>query len=314
MTARPRGGQVVVEARAKLNLGLAVGPRRTDGFHELATIFQSVSLADTLVARPRTRGFDLSVRHEDVALAGGVRRRRPEVSAGPRNLVLAAARLLAAHDPRIGGARFTLIKRIPTRAGMGGGSADAAAALAALDALYGVRRSRAERLELAAALGSDVPFALLGGTALGRGRGERLTRLRLARRFRAVIALPTWGISTARAFAAIDRRKSSLTLWRSKLRIAHDLALSAVTLQDAMRLGNTFEEVLGERRGGFVALCDRLHAAGADLVRMTGSGSAVFGVLPANVAFHDVLSRFSGVETLYGVQSRGTGLRIRTLQ
>jgi 4-diphosphocytidyl-2-C-methyl-D-erythritol kinase len=308
------GRLVRVEARAKLNLGLAVGPRRADGFHDLVTVFQSISLADTLEVRPRRAGFTLRVRAEDAAL------RRPRtapareaIPAGDDNLVLRAARLLQRHDRRIGGAAFTLIKRIPVQSGMGGGSADAAATLAALDALHGIRRSREERLELAAALGSDVPFALFGGTALGLGRGERLARLRLERPFRAAVAVPAWRVATGPAFTRLDRRKSGLTLWSGKLSIANRLTRAAVTPQDAVVLGNAFEDVLGEHRAGFDALRARLSAAGVEPVQMTGSGSAVFGVLPPGLSFRGFLGRFIGEECIFGVASRGAGLRLETL-
>jgi 4-diphosphocytidyl-2-C-methyl-D-erythritol kinase len=314
MTGRARRRVVAVEAPAKLNLGLAVGPPRGDGFHDLVTVFQTISLTDTLVARPRARGFSLAVRTEPTAAARGrTPHERLEVPEGAHNLVLRAARALAAHDPRIGGAHFELLKRIPAQAGLGGGSADAAAALLALDALHGIRRPAAERRALAATLGSDVPFALFGGTALGRGRGERLERLRLARPFRAVVVLPAWGISTARAYAAIDRSKSALTQWGRALRIARNLRTGAVALHDAMRLGNAFEDVLGDRRAGFAALSGRMRAAGADPVRMTGSGSAVFGILGPGSTYRQFLRRFTGDETIFQVRTRGAGARLRML-
>jgi 4-diphosphocytidyl-2-C-methyl-D-erythritol kinase len=314
MKPAPRRRRVRVEARAKLNLGLAVGPRRDDGFHDLATVFQSVSLADTLEVRPRRAGFTLRLHVEDAALRRGPRARvREDVPAGDDNLVLRAARLLATHDPRIGGAAFTLTKRIPAQSGMGGGSADAAATLVALDTLHGIRRPRAERMALAARLGSDVPFAVFGGTALGLGRGDVLSRMRLDRPFRAVVAVPAWRIPTGPAFAALDRRKSGLTLWSRKLSIANRLSRVAVTPQDAVTLGNAFEDVLGERRAGFDSLRARLRAAGADPVRMTGSGSAVFGVLPPGITFRRFLGRFTGDEILFGVHSRGAGMRLETL-
>ena len=199
-SAAPR--RIRLEARAKLNLGLAVGPRRDDGFHELATIFQSVTLSDTLVIERRPRGFSLEVAVEDASLGvpGSVRtlgsvgaaaerrRRQPPAAArvprGSANLVLRAAHRLAAAAGLARGAHFRLTKRIPAGAGLGGGSADAAAALWGLRRLYRVKISREQLLRLALELGSDVPFALHGGTALGRGRGERLTPLRLARPFR----------------------------------------------------------------------------------------------------------------------------------
>ncbi len=303
--------RVRVEARAKLNLGLAVGPRRRDGFHELATVFQSISLADTLVAEHRPRGFELVVRHRGRAARPGPAGPGRGVPAGPGNLVLRAARLVARRTALPGGARFVLVKRIPARAGLGGGSADAAAALAALCALYGVRAPRSERLEWAAELGSDVPFASTGGTALGLGRGERLTRLALARPFRAVVAVPGWRISTANAYARIDHSKYGLTLWPSKLRFGKSLRRMALEPLAALRLGNTFEGALGGRRLAFADLRSRLREAGLMEPRLSGSGSSVFGLLEPRVTAPGVLARFRGAETLYVVRSAGAGLHIR---
>jgi 4-diphosphocytidyl-2-C-methyl-D-erythritol kinase len=324
MARRSRARGVRVEARAKLNLGLAVGPRRADGFHELATVLQSISLADTLVVTPRARGFSLAVRHEDgTVAAGGAGRARSaargagspaRVPAGPANLVLRAARLLAERYRLPGGARFTLTKRIPAGAGMGGGSADAAAALTALARLYRLRLPSRDRLSLGAALGSDVPFALMGGTALGLGRGERLRRLRLARPFRALVVVPAWRVETAGAYRAMDRQKYGLTRWRSHLRFAEALGREAVTPKQAMRLGNAFEMVLGGRRSGFLALCARLRHAGVEEPHLTGSGSAVFGIIPARLPARRVVDRFAGDEAVYLIRSRGTGLTHHTLR
>ena len=316
--ARAGPARVRIEARAKLNLGLAVGPRREDGFHELVTIFQSVSLADTLIVTRRRRGLSLSVRFEDVSAARGGRRRRratprsrradPRVPKGADNLVMRAARLLAARYRLPGGARLSLIKRIPAGAGLGGGSADAAAALVGLTRLYRMTLPRIERLSLAAELGSDVPFALVGGTALGLGRGEKLRRLRLARPFRAIVAVPSWRVSTARAFMALRRRKYGLTLWSPKLRFAEALGRKVVAPVQAVRLGNEFEDVLGDRRSDFLSLCARLRRAGAEAPHLTGSGSAVFGIVPAGVPSERIMERFTGNETIFVIQSRGKSL------
>src|SRR5262249_40796866 len=141
-------------------------------FHEIATVYQSITLADSLVILPRPRGFSLRVRFEDAAIGrhgSPGRRDRRDRRAGPRGpqkLVLRAARLLRARGLE-GGARFELVKRIPSRAGLGGGSADAAAALIGLARLYGVRPTARTLWEWAAALGADVPFQITGGTALG---------------------------------------------------------------------------------------------------------------------------------------------------
>ena len=313
MTTAARRRAVAVEARAKINLGLAVGPRRADGFHEMVTFFQSVSLADTLLVRRRARGFTLRVRAENVALRGGsARTRAVHVPSGADNLVLRAARLLAQRAGLRAGAEFRLVKRIPARAGLGGGSADAAAALRGLAALYGIRLAAKEWAELAAMLGSDVPFALRGGTALGRGRGERLTPLRLRRSFRALIALPTWSIATPAAFAAIDRRRNNLTAWGPYLRSAQVLGRERLTAERVMQFGNTFESVLGRRKREFEALRRRLEDAGAIAVRMTGSGSAVVGLLPNAREAPAAVRRFEGQEALFLVHSRGRGLKLIT--
>lgn len=312
---RPRPRAVEVTAFAKLNLGLAVGPTRGDGFHDLATIFQSISLADTLVARPRRTGFTLRVRFEDASVNAARRRarraRQAPLPAGDENLVLRAARLVAEHFPNAGGAAFTLTKRIPIQAGLGGGSADAAATLVAMRALYGLRMPRAMRLQLAAQLGSDVPFAALGGTALGLGRGEQLTRLTLDRPFQAVIAMPAWRVATREAFRAIDRRKYGLTTWRTKSRLAHEIGREGVRLLNALRLGNTFERVLGERQSDFEHLRARLLAAGATRVHLTGSGSAVFGIPGPLASANEVVARFAGNESLFVIRSTRVGTRLR---
>jgi 4-diphosphocytidyl-2C-methyl-D-erythritol kinase len=309
-SAHATHGSVVVTARAKLNLGLAIGPLRPDGFHDLATIFQSVSLADTLEAR-RARDFRLRVRVEDVALRGGLPAGLAAgVPAGEDNLALRAARLAAEELGLPGGVHLTLIKRIPARAGLGGGSADAAAALAATVALSGRAVGRERMREWASRLGSDVPFMLFGGTALGAGRGERLTRLRPPRGFRALIAVPRWTVSTSRAFAAFDRARYGLTHLCTPLRFAKSSGRMALWPYDAMRLGNTFETLLGGRRRAFEHLRARLREAGLRDVRLTGSGSAVFGVFEPGQSVRVILDRFAGGESLYLVRSTRSGLRI----
>ena len=315
MTARRRvrPRRVTLDACAKLNLGLAVGPPRADGYHDLITVFQSVSLADTLTATRTTRGFALTVRHEDVALRGGdARRDRGRVPVGRDNLVLRAARLVHERFALPGGVRFTLVKRIPTQAGMGGGSADAAAALDAVIRLHGLRVSRAERMAMALELGSDVPFACLGGTALGQGRGEVLKSLRLAAPFRAVVAMPVWRISTADAFRRHHLNGNPLTPWGGHRRFAASLGRRRVSAPALLRRGNRFEELLGQHRRDFDSLCARLHAAGARHPRMTGSGSAVFAIVPRGGSVREIVDRFVGEEPLYEVRSTAKGLRLRS--
>lgn len=310
MNARGRGAArgVRVEARAKLNLALHIGPRRSDGFHELATVFQSISLSDTLRIVPRRRGFGLRVRHEEAAVRG--RTPRDPVPAGRSNLVLRAARALAEATGLEAGAGFTLIKRVPSGSGLGGGSADAAAAIAGLARLYRLRVPKPRLLEIAASVGSDVPFALTGGTALGFGRGERLVPLRLRRPFRALVAVPRWRVSTALAYARIARQKNRLTRWRSNLNSVQRLGRKHLSAEVALRLGNDLEGVLASRRSDFHSLCARLRDSGVAEIRMTGSGSAVFGVLGPGAPAGKILERFDGIETIYLVRSARNALKI----
>ena len=169
---------VGVRVPAKINLQLGVGPVRDDGYHDLVTVFHAVSLFDQVTAAP---AGELTVRVEGDSVEG--------VPTGGDNLAAKAARLLA---ERIGvrpAVELTIRKTIPVAGGMAGGSADAAAALVACDALWAAGLDSRELSELGAALGSDVPFSLLGGTALGLGRGERLRPVPVADRFHWVFAL-----------------------------------------------------------------------------------------------------------------------------
>jgi 4-diphosphocytidyl-2-C-methyl-D-erythritol kinase len=188
---------VTVRVPAKINLSLSVGPLREDGYHELVTVFHAVSLYDEVTARA-DRGLSLKVeplRHDS------------DVSGVPddeTNLAWQAAVLLAEHagiEPEV---RLTIRKDIPVAGGMAGGSADAAAALVACDALWDTRLTRDELGELAAKLGSDVPFALHGGTAIGTGRGERISPVLAATGLDWVIAVLPDGLSTPRVFEACD--------------------------------------------------------------------------------------------------------------
>jgi 4-diphosphocytidyl-2C-methyl-D-erythritol kinase len=133
----------------------------------------------------------------------------------------------------------------------------------------------------------------------------------LAEPFRTVVAVPVWRVSTARAYDQISRTRYGLTGWPAKLKFAQSLGRERVTVSRALRLGNTFEGVLGSRLEDFRSLCDRLRAAGAGQVRLTGSGSAVFGILAPSMPAEDVAGRFAGSEPLYVAHSARAGLKVR---
>jgi 4-diphosphocytidyl-2-C-methyl-D-erythritol kinase len=192
-------GAVVARAPAKVNVHLAVGPLRADGFHELRTVYLAVSLFDTVTVRPGS-GLALSVTGEGTAGTG------PDaVPTDRRNLVWRAAELLAERAGVSADATITIDKSIPAAAGLAGGSADAAAALVALDALWGTHATRGELAALAAQLGSDVPFSLHGGVALGSGRGEQLSPVLARRRWDWVLGIAGEGLSTPSVYAELDR-------------------------------------------------------------------------------------------------------------
>jgi 4-diphosphocytidyl-2-C-methyl-D-erythritol kinase len=194
------GDAVVARAPAKINVHLAVGPLRPDGFHELRTVYLAVSLLDTVTVRPGS-GLSLTVAGEGAASG--------DVPTDRRNLVWRAAELLAAHAGVAADAAIDITKAIPAAAGLAGGSADAAAALVALDALWGTRAGRADLVELAAQLGSDVPFGLVGGVALGTGRGEELSPVLARRTWHWVLGIAEEGLSTPAVYAALDRLRAA---------------------------------------------------------------------------------------------------------
>jgi 4-diphosphocytidyl-2-C-methyl-D-erythritol kinase len=193
---------VVARAPAKVNVHLGVGPLRPDGFHELRTVYLAVSLFDTVTAAPG-EGLSLTVTGEGTAGRGA-----DLVPTDRRNLVWRAAELLATSAGVRPDATLEIAKSIPAAAGLAGGSADAAAALVALDALWGTRASREDLLDLAARLGSDVPFGLVGGVALGVGRGEQVTPVLSRTRWNWVLGLAGEGLSTPAVYGELDRMRA----------------------------------------------------------------------------------------------------------
>lgn len=188
---------VVVRVPAKINLHLAVGPLRGDGFHDLVTVFHAVSLFDEVtVAHGDEPGIEV--------FGEGV----TEVPADETNLAWRAVQLLAEREERDPDVRLVLRKGIPVAGGMAGGSADAAAALVGLSALWKLDLTRDELAPMAAELGSDVTFALYGGTALGTGRGERIVPVLSRHPQHWVIALHRGGLSTPKVFGELDRLRA----------------------------------------------------------------------------------------------------------
>jgi 4-diphosphocytidyl-2-C-methyl-D-erythritol kinase len=187
-------GSVTVRVPAKVNLYLAVGDRREDGYHELTTIFQAVSLLD-----------EVTVRNADVLSLEMVGEGADKLPTDERNLAWQAAELMAEHVGRAPDVSIMIDKSIPVAGGLAGGSADAAAVLVAMNSLWELNVPRRDLRMLAARLGSDVPFALHGGTALGTGRGEELATVLSRNTFHWVLAFANSELLTRKVFAELDR-------------------------------------------------------------------------------------------------------------
>lgn len=189
---------VHVRAPGKINVYLGVGGRHDDGYHALATVFQAVSLYEDVAARD-AEDFSLTV----LGVADP-----STVPVDDRNLAMRAAKLLASATGYAGGVHLELRKSVPVAGGMGGGSADAAAALVACDALWGTGLPPQRLHELAARLGADVPFALHGGTAVGTGRGDQLNPALARGRFDWVLVPSEEGLSTPQVYARLDTHRA----------------------------------------------------------------------------------------------------------
>jgi 4-diphosphocytidyl-2-C-methyl-D-erythritol kinase len=288
--AAPAG--IRVRCPAKVNLGLWILGRREDGYHEIDTILQAVTLEDELTLEPAPEGFALETR--------GI----PIPPGGP-NLVERAWHLISdrAAGKKVGGIRARLTKRIPIGAGLGGGSSDAAGLLAGVNHLLALGLTRTELQSLGARLGSDVPFFIEGGTARATGRGEKVRQLCPIEPFWAVLASPPIAISTTWAYA---RFKFHLTPESG----GANLLASAIgsrewgAVADAMH--NVFEDVVLPEFPSLAELKRSLIGCGAVRALLSGSGSTLYGV---------VRSFDEAMRAAKGIAGRGAEVRVvRTLE
>ena len=249
-----------LRALAKINLDLRVLGKRPDGYHELRTVFQTISLADTieLAFTPQRK---TSVEIEDAL-------------AIPDNLAVRAAQLVLAAARVTGRVDIRLLKRIPMGAGLGGGSSDAAAILLALPVLVGRALPLSLLADLATRLGSDVSFFLQGGTAVGIGRGHEIFPLPDIPRFHAVLAAPGLHISTPDAYRRLDSHLTTESQQNKIFSFGCQVWAGGV----ASAACNDFEAVVFQQYPRLAALKKKLRRAGASLALMSGSGSAVYGL------------------------------------
>ena len=282
--------RLTLRASAKINLDLRIGARRPDGYHDLQTIFQTIDLHDTLTVETRRGPLTLDGDPELMPL-------------DHTNLVWRAAAALwdasgKSGDPHGVGLRVT--KRVPSRAGLGGGSSDGAAALVGLHRVWRLALPFAELMAVAATVGSDVPFFLIGGTALGLGRGEQLYPLVNWPRRHVVLVLPDVGVATADAYRWLaDERAANPGRWtpdpapHTSMNSGHAEPVEGWPL-DPTGFRNDLEAPVARRHPAIAEIRAQLSGAGAEVARMSGSGSAVFGLFSAERAARRAAGRLAG--------------------
>jgi 4-diphosphocytidyl-2-C-methyl-D-erythritol kinase len=261
---------------AKFNLALEVREKRPDGFHEVRTVLQSMALCDTLEVFPAGEGISFTCSD-------------PGLPTGPENLVVKAAAALRDATGCTKGVRLHLTKRIPSQAGLGGGSSDAAVTLLALARLWRLPYDAAALLPIATTLGSDVPYFLVGGTALGVGRGEEVYPLPDAPPLHLVVAKGLKGTSTPEAYRALDAR---LTPPGGAHKIQSIVQGVVGGRLDEHLLFNHFEEVATGGDEG-AAIRHSLLECGARLAILAGSGSAWVGVFTSRSQAQEAQRRMS---------------------
>jgi 4-diphosphocytidyl-2-C-methyl-D-erythritol kinase len=262
--------EVRLRAFAKVNYALDVLGLRVDGYHEIRTVMQSISLADEVELRRAASGFALTLEPEAV-----------EIGPPERNTVYLAWRSLQRLTGEELPVEVTLHKRIPAGAGLGGGSGDAAAVLVGMNEIFGLGLSVNELREAGVGIGADVPFCISGGTALGEGVGEILTPLVAPPAHRLVLAKPLESVETASIYRAYNGTKTE------SARIVEPVvsALHAGSVSDlALAVGNDLAPVTRDLVSEVATLERTLLASGAIGAAMSGSGTAVYGIFAGKEA------------------------------
>ena len=263
-----------IQAPAKLNLGLLIAGKRTDGFHDLLSVFHAVDWCDTVSAEIGPEGISLECSD-------------PELPCGPGNLVWDAASLFVETFGIKEGVHLSLEKTIPYGAGLGGGSSDAAATLHALQRLFGVSASDDTWLGLCAQLGSDVPFFHASGTARVEGRGEIVTQISNSDDVVFLVAVPPVHVLTPWAYKQITPPYPNIRQYRERI---NRLESGGISLKNfCLEIENTFQPVVEEAHSAVRELREAMASHGALCSYMSGSGSSVFGVFENSDAAERIL-------------------------
>ncbi len=273
MLCQPSTCALTMLAPAKLNLFLRVVRKRADGFHDLETVMTSINLFDTLLFEP-TDSSEVTLR---VVMASSQNQNSlppAPIPTDSSNLVIRAAQLLKEYAGSSAGVKITLVKRIPSAAGMGGGSSDAATTLAGLNRFWNLSRTREELSELAAQLGSDIGFFLGGcSTAICRGRGELIEPLRIPTSLHFVVARPNSGLSTPAVFKQCRPNESGASVEEFAKSLQHpgNSRMVRLLLNDLQAPAESLNDDVRQLRQQFNKLPVLGHL-------MTGSGTSYFGV------------------------------------
>ncbi|TET27566.1 4-(cytidine 5'-diphospho)-2-C-methyl-D-erythritol kinase [Candidatus Aerophobetes bacterium] len=280
--------ELTFQAAAKINLYLDILGRRSDGYHEIESIIQSVRLYDKIILRLKGREIKIRCTH-------------PEVPLDEENTCYRAAEILLTVLGMRQGLEIEIQKNIPIGSGLGGGSADAAATLIGMRKLFQIDIPFSDLSKLALELGSDVPFCLLGGTALVRGRGEKIIPLPLLKNGWFILVDPGISISTSWVYS---RLQGKLTKKRLNIKLIKELIK-----KEGMRgvskfpLYNKLEEVVIERFPTLRDIKAKLIEAGATGALMTGSGSTIFAVAEDEERVKSILGRLGRKVRVYAVQA-----------
>ena len=272
---------ICLRSFAKLNLGLHILGKRTDGFHEIRTVFQTITLHDRIeITRKTTPGISFDCLE-------------PELNT-PNNLVRKAAEAFSEMQGEPFGIHVHLEKRIPIGSGLGGGSSNAAITVLGLERLFEKRLSRDQRFEIGGRLGSDVPFFFIGGTALGLGRGSEVYPLQERVEKHVLVLIPPFPVSTINAYS---RASLALTRRMNASNIAVFCSDYQESLEDGRLPENDFEKTVLEDREELRELRKDLIRSGAGVSGLTGSGAALFGFYDSEEAIERAQRFFSAEKT-----------------
>jgi 4-diphosphocytidyl-2-C-methyl-D-erythritol kinase len=299
---------IEVEAFAKINIGLRIGSRMPDGYHPISSIFHSVSLSDSLsVAEVR----------------GGTVEVRGDFDCPPEATTIHRAAVLFLRQRGIdAGIAIEVDKRIPVQAGLGGGSADAAAVLVALDRLFPGSDGTEVLAGIASLVGSDVPFFLSGGAAYVGGRGERIEGLEPRPDLGVLLIKPAFGVSTARAYADLDADRSGSSGKTAEgqnhapdpLSGRNPAAQMLERNPETWTFENDFSPLLFRSFGEYPALESSLREAGASFVSISGSGSCIYGVFDSLLAARSALGQVEkGIASIRGPNTL-SGMALRAIK